>query len=62
MKEQYGPNLDRVQIGQTVGVLVDDDGSLHLYHNGADQGIAAKDVPSSAYVILDLYGQCEKVL
>ncbi|KAK3104995.1 hypothetical protein FSP39_014857 [Pinctada imbricata] len=59
--EQYGPDLDAIKVGDKVGVLVDDDGSLHLYYNGIDQGIAAKDVPNSSYVILDLYGQCEKV-
>ena len=61
IKENYGPNLDNLQVGQTVGVLVDEDHNLHLYVDGVDQGVAARDVPSPCYGMLDLYGQCELV-
>ena len=57
----YGPDLDNLLCGQTVGVLVDDSSLLHLYVNGVDQGIAAKDIPKCCYVIVDLYGKCEQI-
>lgn len=61
VKQRYGPNLDTLQCGHVVGVMVDDDNCLHLYVNGLDQGIAARDVPYPCYGLVDLYGQCEQV-
>lgn len=61
VKEHYGPNLDKLRCGHTVGLLVDDDNSLHMYVNGVDQGIAARDVPNPCHGLVDLYGQCEQV-
>ncbi|XP_013911588.1 PREDICTED: neuralized-like protein 4 [Thamnophis sirtalis] len=58
--ENYGPNLDTFPEGTVLGVLVDASGCLHLYINGVDQGVAAQDIPSPCYVLLDLYGQCEQ--
>ncbi|XP_075541254.1 neuralized E3 ubiquitin protein ligase 4 isoform X3 [Dermacentor variabilis] len=61
VKLGYGPNLDHLQQGHTVGVLVDLEGGLHLYVNGMDQGVAARDLPPVCYALVDLYGQCEQV-
>ncbi|KAJ8320441.1 hypothetical protein KUTeg_002028 [Tegillarca granosa] len=61
IKEQYGPDLNQLQCGHIIGILVDDDASLHLYVNGVDQGIASKHIPNPCYVIVDLYGKCEQV-
>ncbi|XP_041377381.1 neuralized-like protein 4 [Gigantopelta aegis] len=61
IKERYGPNLDNLQVGHFVGVVVDDDNCLHLYVNGVDQGVAARDIPNSCYALVDVYGQCEQV-
>ena len=61
IKDQYGPNLDSLQTGHTVGITVNDDSTLHLYVNGIDQGSAAKDIPPTCYAVVDLYGQCEQV-
>ena len=61
IKEHYGMNLDKLQIGDTVGILIDEDNSLHLYINGVDQGVAARDVPCPCHGLVDLYGQCEQV-
>lgn len=44
-----------------MGVLVDDDNSLHMYVNGIDQGVAIRDVPMPCYGLVDVYGQCERV-
>jgi neuralized-like protein 4 len=55
-KKQYGPDLDSLQTGHTVGVMVDDDGDLHLYTNGLDEGVAAREVPWLCYPLVDIYG------
>ncbi|XP_066578654.1 neuralized-like protein 4 isoform X2 [Amia ocellicauda] len=59
--ENYGPNLDTCPEGTVLGLLVDANSCLHLYVNGMDQGVAAQDIPSPCFPILDLYGQCEQV-
>uniref|UniRef100_A0A671PAT7 Neuralized-like protein 4 n=1 Tax=Sinocyclocheilus anshuiensis TaxID=1608454 RepID=A0A671PAT7_9TELE len=59
--ENYGPNLDTCPEGTILGLLVDSSGCLHLFVNGMDQGIAAQDIPSPCYPLIDLYGQCEQV-
>lgn len=55
--EQYGVNLDRLQVGDRVGVLRKDNGTLHFLVNGVDQGPAAINVPENVYGVIDLYGQ-----
>lgn len=55
--EQYGQNLDRLQVGDRVGVVRKDDGTLHFWVNGVDQGAAASNVPERVYGVIDLYGQ-----
>lgn len=34
-----------------------EDGTLHFYVNGVDQGAAASNVPAAVYGVIDLYGQ-----
>ncbi|KAB7508105.1 Neuralized-like protein 4 [Armadillidium nasatum] len=63
IKGRYGPNLDSLSGGSgghLIGVLVDAESRLHLYVNGVDQGVAAKEIPSKIYCIIDLYGQCQE--
>ncbi|XP_050504188.1 neuralized-like protein 4 [Diabrotica virgifera virgifera] len=55
--EQYGVNLDRLQVGDRVGVLRKENGLLHFFVNGVDQGCAASNVPEKIYGVIDLYGQ-----
>ncbi|CAB1345235.1 unnamed protein product [Coregonus sp. 'balchen'] len=59
--ENYGPNLDTCPEGTVLGLLVDVNSCLHLYVNGMDQGVAALDIPTPCYPLIDLYGQCEQV-
>ncbi|XP_015586465.1 neuralized-like protein 4 [Cephus cinctus] len=61
VKTRYGANLENLQNGFIVGLLVDEDSRLHLYINGSDQGIAATDLPPYVYAVIDLYGQCEQI-
>ncbi|XP_046742176.1 neuralized-like protein 4 [Diprion similis] len=58
---RYGMNLENLQVGSIVSLLIDEDSRLHLYINGSDQGIAATDLPPYVYAVIDLYGQCEQV-
>lgn len=55
--ELYGQNLDRLQVGDRVGCVRKDDGTLHFWVNGVDQGAAAHNVPERVYGVIDLYGQ-----
>lgn len=57
MIEQYGQNLDRLQVGDRVGVMRKENSTLHFYVNGVDQGTAAIAVPDNIYGVIDLYGQ-----
>ncbi|KAF2900858.1 hypothetical protein ILUMI_05336 [Ignelater luminosus] len=55
--EQYGVNLDRLQVGDRVGVVRKESGLLHFFVNGVDQGTAATNVAERVYGVIDLYGQ-----
>ncbi|XP_020327091.2 neuralized-like protein 4 isoform X4 [Oncorhynchus kisutch] len=59
--ENYGPNLDTCPEGTVLGLLVDGNSCLHLHVNGMDQGVAAQDIPTPCYPLIDLYGQCEQI-
>lgn len=60
--EQYGQNLDRLQVGDRVGVVRRDDGTLHFFVNGVDQGAAATGIPEKVYGVIDLYGQAGELV
>ncbi|KAI4464530.1 neuralized [Holotrichia oblita] len=55
--EQYGVNLDRLQVSDRVGLVRKENGNLHFFVNGIDQGIAASNVAERVYGVIDLYGQ-----
>ncbi|CAG9771302.1 unnamed protein product [Ceutorhynchus assimilis] len=61
IQEQYGVNLDRLQVGDRVGLVRKENGQLHFFVNGVDQGSAASNVPEKLYGVIDLYGQCVAV-
>lgn len=50
--EQYGVNLDRLQVGDRVGVLRKENGMLHFFVNGVDQGGAASNIPKKIYGVI----------
>ncbi|XP_059483047.1 neuralized-like protein 4 [Neocloeon triangulifer] len=58
--DDYGHNLDRLGVGDRVGVMRLADGTLHFYVNGTDQGVAATGVPEAVYGVIDLYGQASR--
>jgi len=55
--DDYGQNLDKLKVGDRVGVVRKDSGVLHFFVNGEDQGPAASNVPDRVYGVIDLYGQ-----
>lgn len=61
VNSSYGCDLDRVGVGCRVGLARLDDGSLHFYSNGIDQGVAYTHIPADVYAVCDLYGQCVEV-
>lgn len=50
--EQYGQNLDRLQAGDRVGVIRKENGTLHFWVNGVDQGPAASNIPERVYGVI----------
>ncbi|KAL1116658.1 hypothetical protein AAG570_005130 [Ranatra chinensis] len=55
--DDYGQNLDRLQMGSRVGVVIREGGCLHFLVNGEDQGEAGVGLPPRLYAVIDLYGQ-----
>lgn len=41
--------------------MIDGENRLKLFVNRIDYGIAAVNLPTDCYGIIDLYGQCEQV-
>lgn len=50
--EQYGVNLDRLKVGDRVGVLRKENGLLHFFVNGVDQGTAVSNVPERVFGVI----------
>uniref|UniRef100_A0A069DZT6 Putative notch signaling protein n=1 Tax=Panstrongylus megistus TaxID=65343 RepID=A0A069DZT6_9HEMI len=55
--DDYGQNLDKLQAGDRVGVVIRRSGSLHFLVNGEDQGEAGTGLPPKLHAVIDLYGQ-----
>ena len=62
VRGSYGPNLESLQVGHSVGVLVDAQRRLHLYVNGVDQGVACGDIPAKVHAVFDMYGMCDELV
>lgn len=50
--EHYGVNLDRLQVGDRVGVVRKENGNLHFFVNGIDQGVAVTNLPERLYGVV----------
>ncbi|XP_074654148.1 neuralized-like protein 4 [Tubulanus polymorphus] len=59
--EEYGRDLDQLGENDRVGVLRTSNGSLHFFVNGEDQGVAATNIPSKIYAVIDMYGKCSQI-
>ncbi|KAG8229463.1 hypothetical protein J437_LFUL005568 [Ladona fulva] len=54
-------HLDKLQVGDRVGIMISEFGSLHLFINGADKGPVASGIPSSMSGIFEFYGDVAQV-
>lgn len=61
VKYNYPLDLDKIKVGSVVGVMRYNNGSLHYFLDGNDQGIACTNVPRNVYPIVDIYGRCTQV-
>ncbi|RZF44339.1 hypothetical protein LSTR_LSTR006889 [Laodelphax striatellus] len=61
LKHSYALDLDTLTTGSVIGMKRHQDGSLHYYLDGVDQGEACSDLPTNIYPVIDLYGQCAQV-
>uniref|UniRef100_A0A3B3TXI2 Neuralized-like protein 4 n=1 Tax=Poecilia latipinna TaxID=48699 RepID=A0A3B3TXI2_9TELE len=56
-RQNYGYSLDRLTVGNRVGVKRCNDDTMHIFVDGQDMGPAATAVPKNVYAVLDLYGR-----
>ncbi|XP_071805443.1 neuralized-like protein 4 isoform X2 [Asterias amurensis] len=61
VKDNYSSALERLEVGDTVGVKRYPDGSMHVFLNGENLGVAALDIPKTIHAIVDIYGIVEAV-
>lgn len=59
--EYYGTDLDKLNVGDRIGVLRTSQNELIFYINGEPQGIAATNMPKVVYGLVNLYGKCVQV-
>lgn len=59
--EYYGADLDKLSEGDRVGVMRSSKGELIFFVNGDSQGVAATNIPSNVYALVNLYGKCGQV-
>ncbi|XP_057712194.1 neuralized-like protein 4 isoform X1 [Corythoichthys intestinalis] len=60
-RQNYGCSLDRLTVGNRVGVKRCSDDTMHIFIDGEDMGPAATAVAKNVYAVLDLYGQITAV-
>uniref|UniRef100_A0A8V0XDZ8 Neuralized E3 ubiquitin protein ligase 4 n=1 Tax=Gallus gallus TaxID=9031 RepID=A0A8V0XDZ8_CHICK len=60
-RHNYGVNLERLTVGNRLGVRRGADDSMHILVDGEDMGPAACGVAKNAFVALDLYGRVTAV-
>jgi len=61
IKYNYSLDLDKVKVGSVVGVMRHNNGYLHYFLDGHDQGVACTSVPPNLYPVIDIYGRCTQV-
>lgn len=52
LRNSYGCDLDQLDAGSRIGIMVTADGELHYYINGVDQGAACTGLPRSEYLAI----------
>ncbi|XP_072523105.1 neuralized-like protein 4 isoform X1 [Salminus brasiliensis] len=56
-RQNYACSLDRLTVGNRVGVKRCSDDTMHIFIDGEDMGPAATAVAKNVYAVLDLYGK-----
>lgn len=59
--EYYGTDLDKLNVGDRIGVMRTKKDELIFYINGESQGVAATNIPKIVYALVNLYGKCVQV-
>lgn len=59
--ECYGSDLDKLEVGDKVGVMRSTQGELIFFVNNESQGVAATNLPKYVYGVINLYGKCVQV-
>ncbi|XP_071142813.1 neuralized-like protein 4 isoform X3 [Mytilus edulis] len=57
----YSLNLDKLQVGDKLGIMKASDSTLHFYLNGIDHGKAFSNLPEVVYGVVDLLEDCCQV-
>ncbi|XP_046403599.1 neuralized-like protein 4 [Ischnura elegans] len=60
VSKNYGVNSFEIEVGDTVGVMKRDNGSVHFFVKGIDQGPALTNAPSILYGIYEVRGMSAK--
>ncbi|KAG8239816.1 hypothetical protein J437_LFUL019452 [Ladona fulva] len=60
VNQNYGKNLNELQVGDRVGVMRSRFGALHFFVNGVDQGPALAHIPETVYGLLELWYNAAK--
>lgn len=61
INEFYGTDLDKLDRGDTLGVMRNSKNEVLIYINGEEQGVAINEAPQTLYAIINLYGKCVQV-
>lgn len=59
--ENYGFDLEKIEEGDTVGLMRTKQGALVFFIQGVSQGVAVPFVPPEVYCCVNLYGKCAKI-
>ncbi|XP_046403922.1 neuralized-like protein 4 [Ischnura elegans] len=57
---KYGPDLNKIQARDRLGVMRRDDGSVHFFMNGVDLGRALQNIPEPIYGVVELSNDAVK--
>ncbi|GIY24363.1 hypothetical protein CEXT_418811 [Caerostris extrusa] len=62
LKRNYALYLPHVTAGDSVGIKIFNDNSLHFFINGVDLGVAELNMPEKLRMVADIYGSVESVM
>ncbi|XP_038642637.1 neuralized-like protein 4 [Scyliorhinus canicula] len=60
-KQNYGFSMERLTVGNRVGVKRASDDTMHILVDGEDMGVAAAGIAKNVFAVVDLYGKVVSV-